>query len=151
MLKTIRILAVAVLTLASCSQSKNEKARELIDRYCETSLKYRGYRPLIFDEPQPWLGLSPDSAAKSRLLRQLDSTKLLLSKAPDRSLYKAKADSIERALNAINKSAKDNSGQQRWQVRHTYTYKKDKKGHVRATTIFIINGNFTRVLQAIDQ
>lgn len=159
MLKVIRILAVSVLILASCSQSNDEKARELVEHYCETNLNYKDYRPVVFGQTKRWNGsIENHTLAVNSLLklkRERDSIRLLSAQAKDAASYQGRIDSLNRLLGAVDttgtKIRRSDQEVTGWQILHTYFYKNSKGAKVKVTTNFIINEKFNRVLQALDQ
>jgi hypothetical protein len=157
MLKKIVVLASAIFVFSACSQNKDERAREVVEHYCD--LHFTKYLPFGFKKLEPaylpYIETTQFAASqKSKLHLQQGKDSLTKSVTPNDSLSNSKIALIDKKISDINANValqtKTFKGPQLgWSLYHTFTYKNSSNVIIKTNLIFILDVNFTKVIKTL--
>lgn len=157
-------LFLLLVLLSSCNRSNDEKAQECVKNYCtDNFFNPELYQPISFDHVKVYnQEYEETDDYKSMVGRikwlghQKDSLYILMYHVEGREYHARQVDTIDKKIEDIN--ANINAGkkefkgiQEGWTITHTYI-KSDEKGKTfpdRST--FVLNRDFTKVMQVIDK
>ena len=155
MLKKTVVLSVVLFIFSACSQTKDERAREVVERYCD--LHFTKYLPFGFKQLKPAYkpySETPQFAAsqniKHNLQRERDSLKKHTAVNDTVSISKIafidkKLSFLDMDVALLNKRFK--GPQVGWSLYHTFTYRNSSKVIIKTNVIFILDMNFTKVIK----
>lgn len=156
--RTVLLTLVILGLLPACHPDNAVQARQVVSHYCDA--RYKGYRPLNFDKPQPYYVPYQSSSVyisiseHKKLLQRQQQTLQEFVAPRNKTLYRVKTDSITRVIDTIDRALAQNRLTYRperrgWVITHWYSQQNDNGATVRSSTRFVIDDDFKHVLQTL--
>jgi hypothetical protein len=163
-MKKISPLLLLLFVLMSCNRSNADRAHELVQNYCNNNFfSPEDYKPLSFDSLKIYVAPYKESAEYAALDKkrqqveaQKDSLYALMYDGSKKQYHGPSTDSLDRMVaainNAINTGRENFKGTQKgWIIAHTYNRRDDAGRIVEGRTLFILDKDINKVLQATDE
>jgi hypothetical protein len=163
-MKRIFPLFLSLFVLASCHKSNVDKAHELVQNYCNDNFfSPEDYKPLSFDSLKVYVKPYQESTdyivldkKRQQLEAKKDSLYALMYDGSKKQYHGPSADSLDRMMEAVNNAintgrAHFKSTQKGWTIMHTYNRRDDAGRIVEGRTLFLLDKDLNKVLQATDE
>jgi hypothetical protein len=160
MFKLKYIFLLFIVSLSACKPNTNERARDLILRYCDVN--YKHYQPIAFAAAQPYFVPYQRNAQtikyakrEQKLQHRHDSLHHLIV-TQNNPVYLLEADSVADEIDTLNKviaQYKESYKPERkgWVIVHDYNQKSKGGPLVRSTTVFVIDNDFKNILETYNE
>jgi len=161
-----RIVPIFLLFLfcTSCNGSNDERAQELVKSYCtDNFFNPELYKPISFDKVKVYNQAYEETSDYKSMVgrikwlgKQKDSLYILMYHVDGRAYHARQVDTIDKKIDVINANIKaykkDFKGiQEGWTIMHTYIQSDDQGKTSTVRSLFVLNRDFTRVIQVIDK
>ena len=158
------VLLLLLVFLASCVKTNIEKARNLVEEYCDDNFfSPEDYKPILFEDFKIYAKPFEQSAQyklldskRQKLELTKDSLYALIYDGKKKPLYDQEADSLDKAMAEVNASISDHKQrfkvvQEGWTILHTYNKRDDTGRIVEGRSLFVLDKNLTKVLDVTDK